>query len=78
MDLALLVLPDFIIKTMFKGILPQTIFYRSNLIFRVIMGCGKARFGQKGQKTSNIENFGLKVFSLGPRGKPHGPRGRPQ
>ena len=50
------------------------------------MGGGKARFGRKGQKTSNIENFGLKFFSLGPRGNPHirprgnphGPRGRPQ
>ena len=30
------------------------------------MGCGKARFGQKGQKSPKIENFGLKVCSLGP------------
>ena len=34
------------------------------------MGCGKARFGRKGQKTSNIENFGVKFVSLGPRGNP--------
>ena len=34
------------------------------------MGCGKARFGQKGQKTPKIENFGLKVCSVGSRGDP--------
>ena len=27
------------------------------------MGCGKAHFGQKGQKTPKIGNFGLKVYS---------------
>ena len=32
------------------------------------MGCGKARFGRKGQKTPKIENVGLKICSLGPRG----------
>ena len=50
------------------------------------MGCGEARFGRKGQKTPKIENCGLKVCSLGPRGdlrmrpqgNPHGPRGRQQ
>ena len=35
------------------------------------MGFGKARFGRKGQKTPKIENFGLKVCSLGSRGDPH-------
>ena len=35
-----------------KGILPQTIFYRPNLIFWIVMGCGKARFGRKGLKTT--------------------------
>ena len=38
------------------------------------MRCGKACFGQKGQKTPKIENFGLKVCPLGPRGVAHGPR----
>ena len=49
------------------------------------MGNGKARFGQKGQKTPKIENLGLKVCSLGSRGdphlrargNPHGARGNP-
>ena len=35
------------------------------------MTCGTARFGREGQKKPKIENFGLKVFSLGPRGDPH-------
>ena len=34
------------------------------------MGCGNARFDRKGQKTPKIENFVLKVGSLGPRGDP--------
>ena len=42
-----------------KGILPQKNFYRPNLIFWIVMGCGRARFGRKGQKTPKIENFGL-------------------
>ena len=46
-------------------------FYRPNLIFWIVMGCGEARFGRKGQKTLKIENFGLKVCSLGSRGDPH-------
>ena len=44
-----------------KGILPQTNFYRPNLIFWIEMGCGKAGFGRKGQKTPKIENLGPKV-----------------
>ena len=51
-----------------KGILPHKNFYHPNLIFWIVMGCGRARFGRKGQKTPKIENFGLKVCSLGPRG----------
>ena len=39
------------IRTMYmvelKGILPQNSFYRPNLKFWIVMGCGKARFGQK-------------------------------
>ena len=42
-----------------KGILPQKKFFRPYLIFKIVMGCGKARFGRKGQKTPKIENFGL-------------------
>ena len=62
-----------------KGIVPQKKFYRPNLIFWKIMGCGKAHFGQKGQKTPKIENLGLKVCSLGSRGDPHiRARGNPQ
>ena len=30
-----------------KGILPQKKFYRPNLIFWIVMGCGKAHFGRK-------------------------------
>ena len=55
------------------------IFFRPNLIFWFLMGCGKARFGQKGQKPSQIENFGLKVCSLGPESGPYiRARGNPQ
>ena len=35
-----------------KGILHQKIFYRLNLIFWIVMGCGIARFGLKGLKTT--------------------------
>ena len=35
-----------------KGILHQKIFYRLNLIFWIVMGCGKAGFGQRGLKTT--------------------------
>ena len=35
-----------------KGILHQKIFYRLNLIFWIIMGCGIAHFGRKGLKTT--------------------------
>ena len=35
-----------------KGILHQKIFYCLNLIFWIIMGCGIARFGRKGLKTT--------------------------
>ena len=32
-----------------KGNLPQKIVYGPNLIFWIVMGCGRARFGRKGQ-----------------------------
>ena len=35
-----------------KGILHQKIFYRLNLIFWIVMGCGIARFGRRGLKTT--------------------------
>ena len=35
-----------------KGILHQKKFYRLNLIFWIVMGCGIARFGRKGLKTT--------------------------
>ena len=35
-----------------KGILHQKIFYCLNLIFWIVMGCGIARFGRKGLKTT--------------------------
>ena len=38
-----------------KGILHQKIFYCLNLIFWIIMGCGIARFGRRGLKTTKIE-----------------------
>ena len=34
----------------FKGILHQKIFYRLNLIFWIVMGCGIAHFGRRGLK----------------------------
>ena len=40
------------IEVLFKGILHQKIFYCPNLIFWIIMGCGIARFGRKGLKTT--------------------------
>ena len=36
----------------FKGILHQQIFYRLNLLFWIVMGCGIAPFGRKGLKTT--------------------------
>ena len=35
-----------------KGILHQKIFYCLNLIFWIVMGCGIARFGRRGLKTT--------------------------
>ena len=36
----------------FKGILHQKNFYRLNLIFWIVMGCGISRFGRRGLKTT--------------------------
>ena len=38
--------------TLVKGILHQKIFYRLNLIFWIVMGCGIARFSRRGLKTT--------------------------
>ena len=36
-----------------EGIIPQNISYRLiNLIFWIVMGCGMARFGRRGLKTT--------------------------
>ena len=79
------------IRTMYmvelKGILPQNSFYRPNLKFWIVMGCGKARFGRKGQKNTKIWKFWsqslfpgtlrrpahetLRHPMIGPRGNPH-------
>ena len=37
-----------------KGILHQKNFYRLNLIFWIVMGCGIARFGRRSLKTTEI------------------------
>ena len=42
----------FTLFILLKGILHQKIFYCLNLIFWIIMGCGIARFGWKGLKTT--------------------------
>ena len=39
-------------KRHFKGILHQKISFRLNLIFWIVMGCGIARFGRRGLKTT--------------------------
>ena len=47
-----LLIVKMITATSFKGILHQKIFYCLNLIFWIVMGCGIARFGQRGLKTT--------------------------
>ena len=47
-------------QDVFKGILHQKIFYCLNLIFWIIMGCGIARFGRKGLKTTETWKFWLR------------------
>ena len=37
-----------------KGILPQKKFYRLNLIFWIVIGCGMAGCRRRGQKTSRV------------------------
>ena len=60
-----------------KGVLPQKkILSPKPHILDINWVC---RFGRKGQKTPKIDNFGLKVCSLGPRGDLYmRPRGNPR
>ena len=39
-----------------KGILPHKNFYRPNLVFWIVMGCGIAGFGRRCQKNTKIGN----------------------
>ena len=52
-------------KIAFKGILHQKIFYRLNLIFWIVMGCGIARFGRRGLKTTETWKFWSQNLSPG-------------
>jgi len=54
-----------ILPWIFKGILHQKIFYRLNLIFWIVMGCGIARFGRKGLKTTETWKFWSQILSPG-------------
>ena len=63
----------------FKGIVPQKNFYRPNPIFWVVMGLVELVSVGRAKKPPKIENFGLKVCSLGSQGDPHKrARGNPQ
>ena len=58
------------------GILHQKNFYCLNLIFWILfMGCGKARFGQRGLKTTFTWTFGIKICRQGFEGRRHRPQG---
>ena len=48
-----------------KGILHQKTFYRLNLIFWIVMGCGIARFGRRGLKTTETWKFWSQNLSPG-------------
>ena len=52
-----------IVVSIFKGILHQKIFYRLNLIFWIVMGCGIARFGRRGLKTTETWKFWSQILS---------------
>ena len=61
-------LENFIVQLYYrrlKGILHQKIFYRLNLIFWILMGCGIARFGRKGLKTTETWKFWSQNLSPG-------------
>ena len=48
-----------------KGILHQNFFYRLNLIFWIVMGCGMARFSRRGLKTTETWKFWSQNLSPG-------------
>ena len=48
-----------------KGILHQKNFYRPNLIFWIVMGCGIARFGRRGLKITKTWKFWSQNLSPG-------------
>ena len=52
-------------ELLFKGIVHQFFFYRSHLIYWIVMGCGIADFGRRGRPKLNI--FGFSFCSHGPR-----------
>ena len=51
--------------TPIKGILHQKNFYRLNLIFWIVMGCGIIRFGRRGLKTTETWKFWSQNLSPG-------------
>ena len=58
-----------------KGILHQKIFYRLNLIFWIVMGCGIARFSRRGLKTTETSVIYHFALCLKVPGNQMGPRG---
>ena len=81
------------VQFLLKGILPQKIFSRPNLLFWIVMRCRKARLVRGAQKTPKIENTDLEATpdrtsrqpartsrqaAIGPWGNLHRLRGRPQ
>ena len=50
-------------NSFFSKVLLTNFFYRSYLIFWIVMGCGIAGFGQRGLKTPQTQkNWSLGVF----------------
>ena len=48
-----------------RGIVHQFIFYRSDLIFWIVMGCGIADFGWRGLKTPQTPKLWSRILSPG-------------
>ena len=46
------IIADVLVLNNFKGIVPQKMFLRLNLIFWIVMGCGIAIFGRRGLKAT--------------------------
>ena len=62
----LYVVPTWCRNYLLTGIIPQKKFYCPNLIFWIVMGCGKARFGQ--QRLKKHQNMIILVSKLIPSG----------